>query len=128
MNRYLILILVLCLLVGCGGGPSGEGSRGDAQNGERLFHEGAVPPCDTCHSLKPGPAVLGLGPSLAQIGRNAGSRVPGQSADDYLRESILEPNAHIALGFSANVMAASYEAQLSQQEVEDLVAYLLTLK
>jgi mono/diheme cytochrome c family protein len=126
VNRYLVLILVASLLVGCGGEPSADDSRGDATNGERLFREGAVPPCGTCHSLRPGLDLLG--PSLARIGHNAGSQVPGQSAGDYLRESILEPDAHIAFGFSASVMAASYEAQLSQQEVEDLVAYLLTLK
>jgi mono/diheme cytochrome c family protein len=126
VNRYLVLMLVLSLLAGCGAEPTAGASRGDPTNGEKLFREGAVPACSTCHSLAPG---VGLpGPSLARIGRTAGSRVPGQSAADYLRESILEPNAHIAFGFSANVMAAAYEAQLSEQEVDDLTAYLMTLK
>jgi cytochrome c2 len=126
VNRHLVLILVLSLLLGCGGQPTTAVVRGDVANGERLFREGAVPPCGTCHSLRPGQDLLG--PSLARIGRNAGSRVPGQSASDYLRESILEPDAHTAFGFSANVMATSYGAQLSEQEVKDLVAYLLALK
>jgi cytochrome c2 len=126
VNRYLVLILMVGLLAGCGGEPAAGASRGDATNGETVFLEGAVPPCSTCHSLTPGVGLVA--PSLARIGRDAGSRVPGQPASDYLRESVVEPNAHIALGFSANVMAASYGAQLSQQEVEDLVAYLLTLK
>jgi nitric oxide reductase subunit C len=126
VNRYLVLMLMLSLLAGCGGEPTAGARRGDAANGERLFREGAAPACITCHSLAPG--VNFPGPSLARIGRTAGSRVPGQSAADYLRESILEPDAHIALGFSADVMAAAYGAQLSEQEVDDLVAYLRTLK
>jgi mono/diheme cytochrome c family protein len=126
VTRYFVLILVLGLLAGCGGEPTPGVSPGDATNGERLFREGAVPACGSCHTLSPGFALLG--PSLARIGRNAGSRVPGQSAGDYLRESIVEPNAHVAFGFAANIMAATYEARLSEQEIEDLVAYLLTLK
>jgi cytochrome c2 len=123
MYRGLALSLMLVLLAACGGATT-DTIRGDARNGEELFLQGAVPPCSTCHSLKPGLDLVG--PSLAWIGRNADSRVPGQSASDYLRQSILEPDAHIAFGFSANIMAASYKTQLSSQEVEDLVAYLLT--
>lgn len=129
-----ILLLVLSLsLVACKGSgstPVGAGkeamSVGDAAAGEKLFEEGAQPPCSNCHSLKPG--VVLFGPSLAKVGAVAGSRVSGQLAEDYLLQSILEPNVQIVEGFTPNVMHLTYGDELSEQEVNDLVAYLLTLK
>ena len=52
----------------------------------------------------------------------------GVSAAEYLRRSITDPNADVAEGYVANVMPATYSAQLSEQQLNDLVAYLLTLK
>ncbi|MEW6094022.1 MAG: cytochrome c oxidase subunit II [Chloroflexota bacterium] len=83
--------------------------------------------CAACHSVdgsqKIGPTWLGL----------AGSEVPladGTSvlADaDYLRQSIVNPNLHIVEGYTANVMPA-FADLLEQTEVEDLVAYIESLK
>jgi hypothetical protein len=50
------------------------------------------------------------------------------SAAEYLRQSILKPGEHIAPGEWANVMLDTYPSQLSEQDVNNLVAYLLTLK
>ena len=47
---------------------------------------------------------------------------------DYLRESILNPDTYTTEGFSAGVMPAALADELSDQQVADLVAYLLTLK
>jgi cytochrome c1 len=69
-----------------------------------------------------------VGPSLANIGTDAGSRASGQSATEYLREAVVEPNAFMVEGFAANVMPATYGTQLSEQEISDLVAYMLSLK
>jgi len=134
--RKLVLLLLLILaftLVACGGGSAPEeaadASGGDAAAGEAVFAQtlvGTQPGCITCHSLEPG--VTLVGPSLAAIGADAGSRVSGQSAEDYLRQSIQEPDAHIAEGFSAGLMPAALADELSAQEMSDLVAYLLTLE
>jgi len=129
-----ILLLVLSLsLVACKGGgstPTESGKEamnvGDAAAGKKLFEEGAQPPCSNCHSLKPGVDLFG--PSLAKVGAVAGARASGQSAEDYFRQSILEPNVQIVEGFTPNVMHLTYGDELSEQEVNDLVAYLLTLK
>jgi cytochrome c oxidase subunit 2 len=129
-----ILLLALSLsLMACNAGDSAPGGSkeestkvGDATAGEKLFAKGAQPPCANCHSLEPD--VTLFGPSLAKISAVAGSRVSGQSAEDYLRQSILEPNAHIAEGFTPNVMHLTYGEELSEQETNDLAAYLLTLK
>ena len=84
------------------------------------------PGCITCHSLEPG--VTSVGPSVATIGAEAGSRVSGTSAEEYLRESILEPDAHVAEGFAAGIMPKGFATALTEQQVNDLVAYMLTLR
>ena len=58
----------------------------------------------------------------------AGSRVPGLRAEDYLRQSIVEPSAFVVDGFEDGKMPADWEEMLTPEEVEALVAYLLTLQ
>ena len=50
------------------------------------------------------------------------------SAAEYLRESILDPNAFVVPGFAPGVMYQAYSSTLTDGEVADLVAFLLTLK
>jgi mono/diheme cytochrome c family protein len=124
---YVLLIVFVCGLTACGGGDTAPAEGpGDAAAGEVVYNNVAAPACGTCHSLEPG--VDGVGPSLGGIAAGAGSRVPGVSAAEFLRRSVTEPNADVAEGFVANVMPATYGAQLSEEQLNDLVAYLLTLK
>ena len=134
-KAILLLMLVLVLsLAACGGdsapadsgdsAPESDAVAGDAAAGEKVFNE-AAPACSTCHSLEPGEGIIG--PSLATVGTDAASRVSGQSAEDYMRESITDPNAYLVDGF-ANLMTGTYGSQLSEEQITDLVAYLMTLK
>jgi mono/diheme cytochrome c family protein len=132
---FLLALILVLSLAACGGdsAPSGEADSapeseaavGDAAAGEKVYNE-AAPACITCHSLEPGKS--GVGPSLATIGADAGSRVSGQSAQDYVRESIVDPNAFVVDGWAANLMTGTYGSQLSEEQIADLVAYLLSLK
>ncbi len=69
-----------------------------------------------------------IGINLHDIGDRAGSAVPGQSAEDYLRTSILDPDAYLAGNFQDGLMSREYPQALTDQQVSDLVAYMLTLK
>jgi cytochrome c551/c552 len=134
---FAVLALVLTmLLVACGGGDSesteaggGEQVAGDPERGEELYtmqQINGAPGCITCHSLEPD--VTLVGPSHADVGARAGDIVPGQSAEAYLRESIVDPDAHVTEGFSPGVMYQNYEQDLTEQQIDDLVAFLLTLQ
>lgn len=123
---WLVLALMLVLVLAACGGESAPAGGGDAAAGAKVFGEVAAPACGSCHSLEPGKVLVG--PSLASIGAEAGSRVSGQSAEAYLRESVVAPNDHIAEGFAANIMPGTYGSQLSEQQINDLVSYMLTLK
>lgn len=120
-----VILAMLLALAGCGGEASPGGGGGGAEAGERIFREVSAPTCTSCHSLEPG--IRRAGPSLAKIGAEAGTRVAGMSAEDYLRESIVQPGAFVVEGFG-DIMVDIYGAQLSQQQLDDLTAYLLTLK
>lgn len=100
---------------------------GDPANGETLYKKptiGGAPGCITCHSLNPGTRLIG--PSLADAATKAAGAVEGMSAEEFLRESIVDPNAHVTEGFSKGLMYQGYGKDLSQQQIDDLVAFLLT--
>lgn len=49
-------------------------------------------------------------------------------AEAYVRDSILNPGAYTVAGFPEDAMPRDLVDQMSQEELEALVAYLLTLK
>jgi len=123
----LTLVLASLTLAACGGGDGAGADSADA--GEQLFKKstvGTTAGCKTCHSLEPGAVIVG--PSLAGIASRAGNLVSGVSAEDYLRQSILEPDAYLVKGYPASVMPKVWGEQLSEEQVNGLVEYLLTLK
>lgn len=128
----IAIILFSALLVACGGGDSGSSATsGDPGRGKELYHQtiigpNAAPGCVTCHSLDPGKTLVG--PSHAGVATRAASAVPGMSAEDYLKQSIITPDAHVTEGFTSGVMYQNYGKDLTEQEINDLVAYLMTLK
>jgi len=125
------IVLLGVLLAACGGGGNSANSAGDAERGKQLYNQttigpNAAPGCVTCHSIEPGKVLVG--PSHAGLATRAGTAVQGQSAEDYLKESITNPNAHVTEGFASGVMYQNYAKDLTEQEIKDLVAYLMTLK
>jgi cytochrome c oxidase subunit 2 len=61
-----------------------------------------------------------MGPDLRKIG--------GSKDKEYLRRSLIDPNADIAEGFDADMMPDTYGEDLSAKEMEMLVNYLAGLK
>jgi nitric oxide reductase subunit C len=139
VKRFTILSLLLMLavglsLLGCSGGGKSEETSTAGNAVERgkilveavMLGENKAPGCTTCHSLEAGKVIIG--PSLAGIATHAETASAGMSAEEFLRESIIDPNAVIAEGFPAGVMYQNYAMNLSEEEINDIVAYLLTLK
>ncbi len=82
--------------------------------------------CAACHSLSSDTVIVG--PSLAGVATHAKTRIEGLTASEYLEESILRPDAYRPPGFENEQMDTSLAKQLTVDEVEALVAFLLTLK
>ena len=89
--------------------------------GELIFLNSGCVGCHTIEGLSTGT----VGPNLTNIGTVAQTRVEGQTAEEYIRESILQPNDFVVEGFPPNVMLQTFGESLSQQELDDLVAFLL---
>lgn len=89
--------------------------------------------CVACHTIQ-GFSVGAVGPELTNVATNAETRVTGQSAEEYIRTSILDPSAHIVEECptgpcaSPSAMPANFGELLSEEELSDLVIYLLSLK
>jgi len=118
---------------------------GDAANGEKLAKSVG---CAACHidlagtgAPLVGPAWLpaadpnakGIGARAEERYTEAGYVGKAASAEQYLFESIVDPNVHIVEGDYKNPDGTSkmpkiYSTSLDQQMVADIIAYLLTLK
>lgn len=79
--------------------------------------------CAGCHSVLPN-QIGGLGPNLSEIGRIAENRVDGQTAEQYILESILYPENYRADGVSGH-MPAGTVAGVAKESVQSLVGYLI---
>jgi cytochrome c553 len=123
--------LLIALLAACGGTTAHV--AGDPLAGKRLFNgeialaDRAALPCKECHAVEPG-GNAALGPNLSNIGNRAASAVPRQAAADFLRTSIVDPDVHLAEGFQEGIMYRGYKDALTDKQIADLVAYMLTLK
>ena len=139
-QTVLVMFLVALVLAACGSGgeSAAPAPSGNAENGKTLL-EGAVigasgtAGCIVCHSLDQGTTLVG--PSLAGIGDHAAAALKeegyggsAKNATEWLQESIVNPDVDVAEGFQPGIMPPNYGDDLSQQEVDDLVAYLATLK
>ena len=117
--------------------PAGAASSDPVAQGEALFRT-SPPGCFVCHSTAPG--VQLAGPSLAGVGARAAATLQAagytgaaSDAQAYLRESIVQPSAYLVPGalFSANgrsFMPDNFQQLLKPEQVDQLVAYLLTLR
>lgn len=99
--------------------------EGDAARGKKLFAEGVggLPSCETCHTTDD---TRRVGPGLGNIGLVANERVSGQSAEQYLLASIVEPDKYVVDDYS-NIMPTGFGEALTEQQLLDLIAYLLSL-
>jgi mono/diheme cytochrome c family protein len=104
---------------------------GDATKGQALA---ATQGCLGCHvATTTGPAWMASGDTPG-IGTRAAERFTqpdytgnATSPEQYLFESIVTPDAFIVEGYQP-IMPKTFGASMTDQDVADLIAYLLTLK
>jgi cytochrome c2 len=102
---------------------------GDPDHGQELFNTfqpDAGYMCATCHWADREDRLIG--PGLLNIGSRAATRVEGQNAIQYLYTSIVNPGAYVVEEFPDGLMPQNWTQIYSQQDINDLIAYLLTLK
>ena len=123
--KIILILMFSMILISC---AQQSNQIGDPITGKELFHQttiGSAPGCTTCHSTQSEKVIVG--PSLAGIANRAGGRVSGQTAEEYLRNSILDPNLYVVDRFSSGLMYQNYRDVLTDEQINDLIAYLSTL-
>ncbi len=114
--------------------PMGTPNKGalpesaDPASGKQLFNTfqpAAGIACSTCHRVDSEERLVG--PGLLNVGQRAATRVPGLSAVEYLHQSIVSPGAYVVEGY-AGLMPKNWGQVFSENQINDLIAYLLTLK
>jgi len=104
-------------------------ANADIANGELLFTALTVPACNTCHladteAMLVGPGQYNIYSRTVENIENGVIDAPGPYT--YIYESIINPGDYVVEGF-ANAMPDAYEALLTEQQLYDLVAYLVSL-
>src|ERR1043166_5842398 len=108
------------------GSPAGRGRRPRARRGAKLFQEGG---CGSCHQTEPG-GQQGRGPTLYGLfGQQQAINGDGTVTVDesYIRESILNPQAKVAAGFQTPSIMPTFQGQLSEEQILQLIAYIRSL-
>ena len=132
---FIAALSLMVTLAACGGEPTVDPLEiGDPERGREIWdtgggvigREGQVG-CRVCHSLdgSVSPSSQERAPSWQGISERAGDRVPGLSAEEYLRQSIVDPSAYVVEGFD-DTMLKSFRFLLSEEDIDDLVAFMLT--
>jgi mono/diheme cytochrome c family protein len=124
VRRAVLIALCIGLLAGCGGeetvSPTGEvegtvpqQAPGDPAAGKTVYADAG---CAACHTFKAAGSTGKTGPNLDES-------LKGKD-EDYVRQSIVDPDAEIAPGFQPGIMPKNYGQQLNSKQIADLVAFL----
>ncbi len=79
--------------------------------------------CNGCHFEYPSGA-----PTLYGLSETAASRIEGLSAEEYIYQAVVDPDAYVVKGFPRGIHPTSYGDRLSTEEVWLLVEYIMNLK
>lgn len=90
----------------------------DVVRGQALYAQYG---CAGCHGIE-----NGAGPYVVGTGVRAETRREGYSPAVYLYESITNPNALVVTDYPAGVMPQHFRSVLSEQDLYDIIAWLLT--
>jgi len=101
-------------------GALAQAGLAGAKTGEQIYTAAG---CGACHTFGKAGSSGNVGPNLDELAAQAG-KLTDLSAEEYTKESILNPDAFTVQGFQKGVMP-SFEGRLDEKQVQELVKYLL---
>lgn len=107
-------------------GGAAEAGGDQAAAGRRLFTETG---CNACHTLADAESSSAIGPGLDELAADAKKfgKAEDQSPEEYVQTSIEDPDAFVVPNFNEGIMPGGYAEQLSDEEIDTLVQYLLSV-
>jgi cytochrome c551/c552 len=121
--RILLTAVIVVLLAGAtvavfAVDTQSDQVRSQAIDGRTVF---LTKGCTSCHSIAGVSTTGQIGPNLTGLADRAGNRVEGLEAGDYIRQSVLDPEAFVVDGFSPLMPTLP----LDTEELDALVEFLL---
>jgi cytochrome c oxidase subunit 2 len=104
---------------GAGTGTGGGAAGGTEERGAAIF---ASAGCGGCHRLAKAGSDAEIGPSLDDLA--AAAEQAGTPVAEFVRQSIVDPDAVIAPEYQPGVMPKDFAQSLSPGELDALVGYL----
>ena len=111
--RAATALLALVALTACGG--EAQRRAQPAPEGDPGLKVWVAQGCGSCHTFAPAGATATIGPNLAL---SLGGR-----SRDYIRESIVAPNARVP-GGGTSIMPEGFAKRMSKPELDALVAFI----
>jgi len=112
--KAVTALLAVVALAGCGGDDP-KGSSQPAAKGDPGLKVWAAQGCGSCHAFAPAGSTATIGPNL--------SNSLGGRSRDFIRESIVAPNARVG-GGGTSIMPEGFAKKMSKDELDALVEFI----
>jgi cytochrome c551/c552 len=96
---------------------------GDVAAGKTVF---ASSGCGSCHTFGPANSTGTIGPDLDKAPAEDAKADHNMALAAFLKESITDPDAYVAKGFTKGLMPKTFKSSLSKTQLNDLVAFILS--
>jgi len=96
----------------------GGGGGGDLAAGKKAFADNG---CGACHTLQAAGSTGTIGPDLDKSKSYASGA--GMPLEDFIRESIVDPNKYVEKGYPKGVMPETF-GSLPKSTIDALVAFI----
>jgi cytochrome c551/c552 len=106
-----------------GGTTTSSGGGGNAAAGEAVFNSSG---CASCHTFKPAGATGTVGPDLDKAPASDAKADKNMALAAFVHESIVNPDAYVAKGYSKGVMPTTFGSSLSSSQLNNLVAFIVS--
>ena len=102
---------------------SSGGGAGNAAAGKAVF---AANGCANCHTFTAAGSNGTIGPNLDTAPAESAKADGNMALAAFIKQSIVQPNAYIAKGYTKGLMPGNFGSQLSSTQINDLVAFILS--
>ena len=119
---FIVLFVLALATLACGTGtPGGSTPQETGVSGEQIFRNQGCAECHGENSFVSTPSLEGVFGAEVQL--DSGETVIAD--ENYIRESILSPEAEIVRGYQP--IMPGYQGRLSEEQLDALVEYIRSL-
>jgi len=118
----ILAVMAMLSLAACSADQKGDSNAGEKLYNTFLNTKPRSHTCANCHSLD---GTERYAPTFKGLSERAAERIEGMTAEEYLRQSIVDPEA-LVVGEFLLPMPLDYADLLTEEQISDLIAFILT--